>query len=276
MQELDNSDHTIVGRVVELQLALRIIEPGLDFSWISSPGGIALRSLLPMVVRRLERHDSHHLYLWGLQLMDTAATRSTVRRRVQFRDGLLIAILACRAPRLRSVTAMCLGLQVLRTKTGFRLDFRAEDIKTKRPIAYGLPDALTPYIERYLAVERRELLKGQSHDAFWVNWSVILGENGSKNASAGIPRGSSGSRSGRTGSRHALGTTQAIADPANPAAGAALLGISPEMAEKHYNIGGQVEAAQAFTASVEQARMETAGLAQRIFEQRIVATWPPG
>jgi len=36
----------------------------------------------------------------------------------------------------------------------------------------GLPEELTPRVERYFAVERQELLQGKpDHGAFWVNWS---------------------------------------------------------------------------------------------------------
>jgi hypothetical protein len=268
MQALGNRDYTVVGRVVELQLALRILEPSQDFRWLTSPGGTALRSILTMAARRLERYDTRHLYLWGLHLMDTSLVRSPVRRRVQFRDGLLIAVLASRAPRLRSVTAICFGQHVIRADKGFRLIFGSEDIKTNRPIEYRLPASLTPYIERYLEVERRELLKGQSHDAFWVNWNGDpLGEVGVEKRIRWHSEKKFGKAFGPHRFRHALGTSQAIEDPANPAAGAVILGISPAMVEKHYNVGGQVEAAQAFIASVDDARSESADIARRVFER---------
>jgi hypothetical protein len=103
-------------------------------------------------------------------------------------------------------------------------------IETKRPIEYRLPNELTPYIERYLNVERRELLNGRSHDAFWVNWiGQPLGEVGVEKRIRWHPEKNFGVAFGPNRFRHALGTAQAIASPANPAAGAAILGISPEM-----------------------------------------------
>jgi len=37
-------------------------------------------------------------------------------------------------------------------------------------LTYGLPDEVEPYLQRYLDVEREELLQGQQHTWFWVNW----------------------------------------------------------------------------------------------------------
>jgi len=65
---------------------------------------------------------------------------------------------------------MRLGRQVLPGPDGgWQLSFKSQDIKTQHGVEYDVPDSLLAGIDRYVAVERRELLQGHQHDWFWVN-----------------------------------------------------------------------------------------------------------
>ena len=81
----------------------------------------------------------------------------------------MIALFAARAPRVRSMASLRLGVSVIRSGDMWRLIFESDDVKTKRRIAYDAPASLSGAIERYITVEREELLAGETHDWFWVN-----------------------------------------------------------------------------------------------------------
>jgi hypothetical protein len=267
MRALGNSDYTILGRLQELRMALKILAPERNFDWIRAPGGRSVHSLLVKRKRSFEVPDSGVLYNWGLELMlEALKITAPVRRRVQFRDGLLIAIFAARAPRLGSVAKMRFGWHVVRDGDGFRIIFEETDTKNTRHIEYLVPKSLIPCVERYIQVERVELLNGQTHDAFWVNW------DGKPLDYRGIDkriRWWSAKRFGKSFGphrfRHALGTTAPRADPANQGLAVAILAITSDILEEHYNRAEQAVAATRFHADLKNDRARTKTLARQAF-----------
>ena len=129
----------------------------------------SLASVLPVTQRSLQVVHSKVLYEWGLSMMrDALLTGNPDARRCDYRNGLMIALFAARAPRVRSMASLRLGTSVIRHGDTWRLIFASDDVKTRRRIAYDLPSGLNGAMERYIAVEREELLAGQTHDWFWV------------------------------------------------------------------------------------------------------------
>ena len=113
--------------------------------------------------------DSRILYDWGFSLMQEALVIGRPdHRRAAYRDGLLIALFAARAPRALSMASLRLGQTVTKVGKVYRIVFEKEDVKTGRCIEYNAPAKLTAAIDRYITVERPVLLAGQAHDAFWV------------------------------------------------------------------------------------------------------------
>ena len=76
------------------------------------------------------------------------------------RDGLLIALLAARAMRLRSVESSTSTRGLRRIDGHWHVLLGPEDVKTGRPVTYAVPPSLGAWIDRYLTVERVELLGG--------------------------------------------------------------------------------------------------------------------
>jgi hypothetical protein len=261
-----NSINTITARFMELRMALRLLQPETDaeFAWLTE----ALRDRLPPVVRRpIEVIETGILDEWGRQLMDDAAGLGTARlRSVQFRNGLLIAILAALAPRLRSLACLQLGKQVVCHGDGYRITLEAEDVKNGRWVEYDVPPHLVPYVRSYLADARDKLLAGRQHDWFWVN------QNGGPLAEKGIQgvmRHASKARFGKSHgvhrSRHGLASTAARLLPGNPGVAAAILCISEAVLAEHYDKASTADAAAVFLDSLEEDRRETEALARRLF-----------
>jgi len=251
-----NSNNSMHARFWELRSALRVMQPDEGFACLTSWLG-----LLPIERQDVEVFDSRALAAWGHQLMQSAlAHPQPMVRQTRYRNGLMIAILAARAPRLRALAALRLGRQVLQgADGGWQLSFKPQDIKTQRGVAYDVPDSLFASIDRYVAVERRELLCGRQHDWFWVNRH---GEKlGSRGIEGAIRRGSGkqfGQVFGPHRFRHSLATTAAYADPANPGLAASVLAISDEVNAAHYNLARQDDAMRRFQLHLQQERARTA------------------
>ena len=268
---LGNSDYAIVGRFQELQMALRIMVPGAQVGWLSRPGGTPLRHRLAMEKRHFQVHHSATLYAWGKEMMERALTLPGPRRRqVMLRDGLLIALLAAAGPRLGSVKLMRLGEHIRFDGEEWWMSLDVPDIKTDEPHRVPLPASLTPWLARYVEVERRELLGGQVSDAMWVNWGgAALGEAGLEKRI----RWWSAKRFGAEHAfgvhrfRHCIGTTAPLMAPDTPGIGAALLGIGGRVHEKHYDRGQRAAAGAGYLAGLD-ADLEEARAYLRSMEGR--------
>jgi site-specific recombinase XerD len=262
-----NSNNSIVTRFFDLQAAFRIMQPEVDFSWLTSHGGVSLRSLLPAERKPIETVDSGELKALGHELMrDALSQKHPEKRCLRYRNGLLIAILASLAPRLRSVAAMTCGQHVLVHGDGYRLVFKRRDVKNKRWIEYPIPPDLVSCARRYLEVERVELLGGKQHDWFWVNRE---GNKLQDIGIAGMVRRMAKARFGMVFGphrfRHSLATTAARADPDNPGLAAAVLAVTPGVVGEHYNLAKQEHAAADFIKVVQDERRRTRDVAKQFF-----------
>lgn len=252
LRDLGNRDHTIVSRAAELETALRLMCPDQSWRWIRSPGGVPVRSMLPMRKRIIEVPEAYAVYAWGMQLMDGALVLpGRSRRCVQLRDGLMIALFAARAPRLRSMAALRLGRNLVRHGEAWRLVLHPEDVKTRRHIEYLLPASLTPWVDRYLGHERVELLQGATHDALWVNWGgEPLGYRGVEKRIRWRSQKRYGQAFGPHRFRHALATSAPIEDPGAPGLAAPILGISGRILALHYDLSANHTAGTRFHAGL--------------------------
>lgn len=254
----ENSNNTIHARLWELQAALRVMQPEHNFGWLT----VWMHRLLPVRTREMAVLDSRVLVAWGEALMQEglAHPRAPVRRTL-YRNGLLIGILALFAPRLRSVASLRLGCQVVRDPGGaWKLMLRPEDVKNRRPLPYEVPAELGLCIDRYLAVERMELLEEQRHDWFWV------GQGGARLNARGIDgmiRRASAERFGEPFGTHtfrrSLATTAAHAHPSNPGLAPAVLGVTEAVVDKHYNRAWQVDALAQFQVCLAAEREQIGG-----------------
>jgi site-specific recombinase XerD len=258
---------SIIARLTELRRAMQIMHPEVDFRWLTAPGGRSLATLLPVSTKPIQTIDSKVLYEWGLTMAQTAlADAHPEQRRIMYRNGLLIALFAARAPRVMSMASLRLGKTVIRTGETYRLVFEHEDIKTGRRLEYETPPRLSAALDRYIAVERAELAGEQDHDWFWLNQygeKLTAGEIGDM-----IQRQSKrafGKGFGPHRFRHALGTTAPLKDPTHPGVAAAILGISGHMVERHYNRATQADVANKFHQNLEKTRATRRSTARQEF-----------
>ena len=264
-----NCNATLITQLSALRTALRILHPEADFRWLTAPGGQSLAALLPVSTTSIQVIGSGVLEEWGHTLMRDALTEAhPEKRRLGYRDGLLIALFAARAPRVRSMVSLCVNETITRIGGTYRLVFEHDDVKTSRCIEYDAPTGLSAALDHYIAVERAELLGTQSHQALWLS---RYGEPLSvANISEMIKRRSKqrfGKGFGPHRFRHAIGTTAPLLDPAHPGVAAAILGISSHMVERHYNRASQADVAHKLHATLRKQRADMETLARREYRR---------
>ena len=243
-----NGNNTIAQRLHDLRGALRLMLPKKDFGWITSPGGIAIRARLPAEPRRVSDIDPRELLAWALDLIAKGRRGPlTIARARMIRNGLIIGILATRAPRQRTITAIRIGRHLNPDGAGgFMLEFAEGDIKTHRALSYSLHAALTEPMRFWLDQARPLLLNGQGHDHLWVNQQGgPLGQEGLSR----LVRRAASARFGREFGthifRHCLATFVARSGTATPGIAAVVLGAGAYTVARHYNRAGRIEALRA-------------------------------
>jgi integrase len=272
MRARGNRDTTVFGRLQELASVLRILEPGFDPRRVLAPGGAAVHGRLDLSPRPVEVHHPASLFEMGIDMMERAMILSAPRRRqVMLRDGLLFAVLALRPYRLGTIVSAQLGENVWKDDGRWWTNFAPPRVKNKRELTFPLPAALTPWVERYLAVERVELLNGGETQAFWVNWK------GKPLRTRGLEKRIRWCSEKRFGPertfgphrfRYGVATVGPEIDPDHPTIGAILLGDSYRTADEHYNRAETHQASQRFAETIEEIRAATEPLAASIFGWR--------
>jgi integrase/recombinase XerD len=165
---------TIAANLSNLRIILRFICPGEDWSWMST---IANR-IAALAKRNPEKHHlvtSETLYALGIELMDRAVTKANASENISiacalgYRDGLMIALLALIPLRRRTLAALRIGRQLVRSGDQWALDIPARDIKTKRPLEYPISAELSGRIDLYLNQFRCRIPRAGAHDYLWAS-----------------------------------------------------------------------------------------------------------
>ena len=272
--ELGNSDYTVIARFQEIQGAMNIFVPRGDDRWIICPDGEPLTRALPMRRRELVIYSPADLFSWGLELMETALELDLpARRQVQLRDGLIIALLALRGLRRRSMVSLTLGRSICRDPTTgvWRMELEPGDVKNRRYISTQLPSAITPWLDRYVEFERRELLTGNATEAFWVtNRGEPLAGQSLHQVIVNRSRKRFGPDLGISSHRfrYCIASAAPLTFPETPGIAAAVLRISEQVLGKAYDRSGAIIAARKFHEVLRREMKATEETARAVFNQR--------
>lgn len=260
IQARGNAPATIATLFNGLQRALQRMAPGQDIGCVLRPFSRRMRNQSPDCRRTVPVPDAAVLFAWAMRMIAEADDQPTPQRRfLDLRDGLILAMLAARARRLRAMEGLRIGRELLDRGEHFRIELGAELVKTGKFDAFDLPAALTAPLRRYITHARPAMLVDPSDPWLWISTRGTrlsakgLAEQVFKRTRARFGQGIRPHRF-----RHALATSAALHDPATPGLAPALLGISAAIVDRHYNRASQVQAAQTYAAIMAQQRDATA------------------
>lgn len=164
---------TLAGRIIDLGEAIRVMSPGSDIEWLRRLGRRLSSQITPVRNKHSRMVPIDQLFDLGIDLMERSKRDRGPRpssAAVQFRDGLMIALLAARPFRLRTFWRLRVGRHLRPSGDGYLLQVWNEDAKTGRGDIYPLPEALTPYVDDFLTRVRPSLLNGRDSDNLWISW----------------------------------------------------------------------------------------------------------
>ena len=201
-------------------------------------------------------------------------------RLAQYRDGLIICLLAARALRRRSFVAMQLDVHLFRGDAGWRFRLEPDDVKNRRWIEVGAPRTLEPWLDRYLSEIRPALLRRTKRGvdpacAAQANTALWLSTDGTALTESGLT-GAIWKRSGRKFTihfathrfRHAVGSYAPVDDPEHPGIATSLLAIGARMHEQHYNRAREHVAETKYHDALARERAKAVSLARRLLAER--------
>jgi integrase len=250
---------TSVGMAAQnLCYAARLIAPERDWEWLART-----RTRLLAQANPLDRFDrlvpGRQTLDLGIELMDEAMTQPTSSRKVaelQYRDGLLLALVSLWPIRRRSLAALTVSRHVEVLAGGINILLYPEDTKSKRPESFAIPEPLIPYLKRYLLEIRPRILGRHAHDGLWASYkrrplkSGRLYDCARKRVFMRF-----GKKMGLHDFRRSAATHLAIDAPEKVGLIAGVLQhSSPDIGDTHYNLSRAIAASRRFGAHRSKAR----------------------
>ena len=178
------------------------------------------------------------------------------QREIEYRDGLLVALLSLWPIRRRSLAALTVSRHLEFDDAGVNILLHPADTKSRRAESFRVPEQLLPYLTRYLKEIRPVLLGHSEHDGFWASYqgSPLTGGR-----LYDIVRARTIAKFGKAMSIHdfrrAAATFLAMDAPEKIGLIPGVLQhASPDVSDRHYNLARSVQAGQRFAAHLAKAR----------------------
>ena len=164
---------TVMHHVLNVLRLAQAYDRSVDWRWLRRIVNRLKARATPVREKEPRLRSSQELFEFGLRLMDTAAEPvlryTSDAPLIQYRDGLMIALLAARPVRLRNLGAIIIGEHLQRMGSEYWLRFAATETKSSRPLEHPLPSSLNPYISHYLQRIRPQLLGESTTRKLWIS-----------------------------------------------------------------------------------------------------------
>ena len=249
---------SVANAVDNLCYAARLIAPTGDWRWLA-----AIKARL---IARAKPEDRFNRLVppwrtldFGIELMDEALKLPITghkQREIQYRDGLLLALLSLWPIRRRSIAALTVSRHLEFDDAGVNILLHPSDTKAKRAESFRVPEEILPYLRRYLEEMRPRLVGRSDHDGLWASYrgrplcdcriyDIVRARIHQK----------FGKAMGLHDFRRAAATFVAMDAPDKIGLISGVLQhASPEVSEQHYNLARSMQAGQRFAAHLSKAR----------------------
>jgi site-specific recombinase XerD len=267
MDESGLSSVSVGMQIGALSSIAQAFAPEGDWGWLKRKYFRQKYRATPNRNKRARVVSSAALCALGVYLMETATDGKRHDRPFfaasQYRDGLIIAMMAARPLRIRNFQDIELRRTLVYRSGTYWLVFGENETKTGRPIDVEIPRPLMPYLERYLRLHRKVLLDKRPAgtnptSALWVSRSgekmqePSMRENIKQRTKAAF-----GHAINPHLFRDCAATSFATDDPEHVRCIAAVLGHARLTThEKHYNQATMLTAARTFSSTMIKIRRD--------------------
>jgi integrase len=246
---------TVVDRLQGLKRMAQAFDPAGDWRWLGKRVNKLAARARPVRDKRSRLRPPDEVFQAALWLCRQAEEgslgfTSLKKRALAHRDGLLLAVLASRAPRVSNLAMIEIGRHLRLAGGVWTLCFAGSEMKNGIPLTLALPEELTEPIRRHLDHWRPILLDGRRSDRLWVSTHKRpLDAKSVHEVVTVCTRRLLGVAMFPHLMRSALMTETAIRDPQHVGIASPILGHrSPRTKDKYYNLARQHEAVRDFQA----------------------------
>jgi integrase len=254
------SSVTVYGSIYKLRRMAQLLAPGRDFTWLTE-----IEKDLALVMQPRSKFNrlvyTNVLLEAGMTLMaeaEAATHRSALARARQFRNGLMVALLALHLIRPKNFAALEIGRSFKKVNDSWWIVLSASETKEKRADERPVDTGLALWIDRYLKIHRPVLARTDDPPtALWLS-----SNDGGAMSYSGVERAISATTLATVGInvsphlfRTAAASTAAVYAGNTPHLASALLHhTDPAVTEEHYNRASALSAAQAYAALIRAIR----------------------
>lgn len=258
--EVQVASYTVWGYLAGLHAVAAAFDPEADWGW------------LRRVVRKLEavtkdskcKHSrlrtAPEIRSWAIARMREIERDPPMRfAATHYRDALMIALLiSCPTMRLRNLTSIEIGPNLIERSDGWELRFPAAEMKARKPVEMRVPELLSPYLTRYLEDDRLALLDGAESMRLWITqYGQPMTNNMVFARISVVTRRAFGKPINPHLFRDCAVTFVALKDPKHIGIAAPILGhTDPRTTERHYIQAQQVAAGRKLQCSLKTLRKQ--------------------
>jgi site-specific recombinase XerD len=243
--------------IYNLAMAMRVIAPGHDWTWLSE-AGLALRKMaVPAQDKRSRIVPIADLYQLGIEMMEAASVNPSDRAALfRYRDGLILALWAARPWRVENVAALDIDRHLLLTETAGYVSFERHEMKTAVACDWTMPGSLLPYLRHYLDRVRPHLPGGRQHGGLWPSGKgVPLTPDGLAGVLERHTQARFSVRVHPHAVRYSAATSAAVSGPASAKLVMAVLGHSdPRISLEYYMLAHTLDASRKVNAALQDLR----------------------
>ncbi|CUH44495.1 site-specific integrase [Ruegeria atlantica] len=253
------STETTHMRLNELGKIVRAMSRTTDWAWLRNVENRLRKQCRHGEIKRRAGITALDLYNWGLDRMNEADANQTLspkNRAIQFRQGLIVALLVARPLRKRTFLGLRIGKGLVETNGNYVLSLDREDLKDNKARDFPLPSGLKGKMARYLSHHRKILLQDATSDALWISkYGGAYTTSGFVGSLAKLTFREFGETLRPHAFRHIAATSVALDDPENVNIIATILGhASLSTSEAYYNRAQGIEAINAYQDVVRDLR----------------------
>ena len=150
------SSVTLHGSIAKLRRVAELLKSDADFDWLSEIENDLALGMIP--ASKFDRIiETDRIVLAGLALMEEVEitkTRTRLQRAQNYRNGLMIALLALCPIRLKNLFSLTIDKNFIKLGEGWLIVLGAKDTKERRADERQVPTLLTRYIDTYLKTYR--------------------------------------------------------------------------------------------------------------------------